>query len=192
VEPDEEPRVIYDLGDDYFVRPLDVADLDGPYGKWFEDQEICRYNSHGKFFKTRASLQTYLSELDRPDRIVWAICHRTDGHIGNISLQEISFIDRTAEFAIIIGDRRHWNKGVGLRAGRKLLEHGFNKLNLERIHCGVAATNTGMNRLALAFGMKHEGTRREHLFLEGERVDMLEYGILRPEFASTSASAKKS
>jgi len=30
-----------------------------------------------------------------------------------------------------------------------------------------------------------EGTRRKHLFLEGFRVDMLEYGILRAEFEQT-------
>ena len=41
-----------------------------------------------------------------------------------------------------------------------------------------------MNKLALAMGMTLEGTRRRHLFLDGERVDVLEYGILREEFAA--------
>ena len=174
--------MIYQLSKDYFVRPLTEADLDGAYPSWFEDQEVCRYNSHGKFFKSRSYFKGYVDALNSEDRVVWAICHVDDGHIGNISLQGISLINRTAEFAILLGDKRHWGKRIGLLAGKKLLEHGFNKLNLERIYCGTAATNEGMKRLAAAIGMVHEGTRRQHFFLDSCRVDLLEYGILRAEF----------
>jgi [ribosomal protein S5]-alanine N-acetyltransferase len=174
--------MIYRLNDQYYVRALTEADVNGPYVTWFEDQEVCRYNSHGKYFRSAAYFREYVNSTSKDDRVVWAICHRNDGHIGNISLQEISPINRTAEFAILLGDKRHWGKGVGLLAGRALLEHGFYKLNIERIYCGTAATNDGMKRLALAMGMSLEGTRRQHVFLEGERVDVLEYGILRPEY----------
>ena len=177
--------MIYVLSDNYSVRPFDETDLDGAYPSWFEDQDVCRYNSHGKFFKTKAYFKNYLNELNWEDRVVWAICHIKDGHIGNISLQQISMINRTAEFAILLGDKRHWGKRVGMLAGRKLLEHGFNKLNLERIYCGTAATNEGMKRLASSLEMVLEGNRRQHLFFEGGRVDMLEYGILRSEFSKS-------
>ena len=174
--------MIYDLKDQYYVRSVLESDLDGPYPTWFEDQDVCRYNSHGKFIKNRNYFKDYFNDLNREDRMVWAICHKQDGHIGNISLQDIRQINRTAEFAIILGDRRHWKKGVGLKVGIKLIEHGFYKLNLNRIYCGTAASNVGMQRLAVNLGMTHEGTRRQHLYLEGCRVDMLEYGILRNEF----------
>lgn len=171
------------LDQDYFVRALVESDLDGPYPTWFEDQEVCRYNSHGKFFKTLSHFRSYVEGVNGQDRVVWAICHIEDGHIGNISLQEISLVDRTAELAIIVGDRRHWKRGVGVLAGRAILKHGFDKLNLERVYCGTAATNDGMKKLALSLGMSLEGTRRQHLFLEGSRVDVLEFGILRDEMA---------
>ncbi|MBI5447674.1 MAG: GNAT family N-acetyltransferase [Gammaproteobacteria bacterium] len=174
--------MIYALSDEYFVRTLDENDLNGPYPNWFSDQEVCLYNSHGKFFRTKTYFREYLHTLNQNDQIVWAICHNKDGHVGNISLQEISFINRTAEFAIILGNKHHWGKNLGLLAGKKLLEHGFYKLNLSRIYCGTSATNKGMIKLAHTLGMKHEGTRRQHLFLNGERVDMLEYGILHTEF----------
>jgi len=174
--------MIYSLNPDYFVRQLVEEDLEGAYLGWFLDQEVCRFNSHGKFFKNKAYFKDYLNDLNKEDRVILAICHVKDGHIGNVSLQEIHFVNRTAEFAILLGDKRHWGKDVALLAGKKLLEHGFNKLNLERIHCGTAATNEGMKKLALALGLSLEGTRRAHLFLDGSRVDMLEYGILRSEF----------
>ncbi len=176
--------MIYKLDERYYVRPLNESDLDGPYPTWFEDQEVCRFNGHGKFFQNRQSIRDFVLTANSEKQVVWAMCHVDDGHIGNISLQNISFVNRTAEFAILLGDRRHWGKGVGQLAGMVLLKHGFQKLNLERIYCGTADTNVGMKKLAITLGMIHEGTRRSHLFLEGERVDIVEYGVLRPEFVS--------
>jgi [ribosomal protein S5]-alanine N-acetyltransferase len=170
------------LSDEYFVRALRASDLDGPYPGWFEDLEVCRYNSHGVFCRTRAWFEAYFRDLDRNDRVVWAVCHSVDGHIGNISLQSISWIDRRAEFAILMGDKRHWGKGVSILAGRRLLEHGFTRLNLERVYCGTAATNTAMRKLAAKLGMAEEGCRRKHVYLEGSWVDVVDYGVLRDEF----------
>lgn len=182
--------MIYELADGYHVRGLRESDLDGPYPSWFEDQEVCKHNSHGKFFKNAAWFREFYSGLNREDQVVWAICHQDDGHVGNVSLQSISFINRSAEYAILIGNPKHWNKSVGLNASLALLRHGFLKLNLERIYCGTAAANVGMQRLALRMGMVEEGRRRKHLFLDGRWQDMLEYGVLREEFLDGQSSGK--
>ncbi len=174
--------MIYQLTPEYFVRVLSERDVDGPYPSWFSDQDVCRYNSHGKLFNTEEHFRHFVRGMDSGDRLVWAICHRDDGHIGNISLQQIALIDRSAELAILLGDRRHWGRKVGVLAGRQLLRHGFDKLNLERIYCGTTVTNLAMRHLAETLGMTLEGTRRQHVFLEGQRVDVVEYGILREEF----------
>ena len=176
--------MIYELPEGYYVRALYEGDLAGAYPRWFEDQEACKYNSHGKFAKNSSWFRGFYDSANNEDRVVWAVCHRDDGHIGNISLQQMSFINRNAEFAILIGDGRHRGKSVGKSAGLTLLKHGFDKLNLERIYCGTAATNIGMQRLAHSLGMREEGRRRSHLYLEGEWVDMLEYGVLKHEFAA--------
>lgn len=174
--------MIYQFEQSYFVRPLEMADIDGPYPGWFQDDEVCRYNRHSKFPKSRAWFESYVRAANQDDRVVWAICHKEDGHIGNITLENISVVNRSAEFAIILGDKRHWGKGIGLLAGKALVRHGFEKINLHRIYCGTAASNEGMKKLALALDMSQEGIRRQHLFLEGEWVDMIEYGVLRDEF----------
>ncbi|MCC8991207.1 MAG: GNAT family N-acetyltransferase, partial [Streptococcus sp.] len=167
------------LNEQYYVRSLRESDLQGAYPSWFEDQEVCRFNSHGKFFKNADYFRQYVASLNQEDRIVWAICHITGGHIGNISLQAISLINRNAEFAIIIGDKQHIGKGISKLAGLKIVQHGFYKINLERIYCGTADTNNAMKALALSLGMVEEGRRRKHLFLDGEWVDLVEYGLLR-------------
>ena len=174
--------MMYRIGSQYYVRALREADLLADYPDWFEDQEVCRYNAHGKFPKTADYFQQFYKDLNNEDRLVWAICHDDDGHIGNISLQAISSINRNAEFAVILGDRRHWGKNVALDAANQIISHAFNKLNLERIHCGTAATNMAMRKLANKLGMTQEGIRRHHLWLDGEWVDVVQYGLLRSEW----------
>ena len=182
--------MIYQLAGDYYVRSIRESDLEGSYPSWFEDQEVCKYNSHGKFFRNADWLREFYDGLNREDQVVWAICHEVDGHIGNISLQNISLINRNAEFAILIGNQNHWRKSVALNASRTLIQHGFEKLNLERIYCGTASGNLGMQRLALRLGMVQEGRRRKHLFLEGGWQDMVEYGVLRDDFLDLKGTQK--
>ena len=174
--------MIYRLDPEYYVRQLSEADVSGPYPSWFSDQETTRFSSHGKFFRPRSYYADYVASQGNHSGIAWAICHDADGHVGNISLQGLSFINRHGELALVIGDKRHWGRGVGFKAATHLLSHGFDKLNLERVHCGTAAGNSGMIRLALKLGMKEEGRRRSHLFLEGQWTDVLEFGILKREF----------
>ncbi len=182
--------MIYELTDGYYVRSLHESDLNGPYQSWFEDQNVCMYNSHGKFFKNANWFRKFYDNLNREDQVVWAICHQEDGHIGNVSLQSISFINRNAEFAILIGNPKHLRKSVGLNASLALLRHGFEKLNLERVYCGTAGTNVGMQKLALQMGMIEEGRRRKHLFLNGQWEDMVEYGVLRDDFENKASLTK--
>lgn len=176
------------LNEHYFVRGLREEDVEGPYPTWFEDQEVCAFNSHGKFVRSKEYFRSYVRSLDEKDAVVWAVCHSQDGHIGNVALQNITLINRNAEFAVILGDRRHWGLGVGLLAAKALFEHGFHKLNLHRIYCGTAATNDAMKHMAGRLGMREEGIRRDHLFLNGQWVDAVEYGVLRSEFCSAKLS----
>lgn len=177
--------MIYALDEQYFVRALRQSDLEGPYPGWFEDQAVTQFSSHGKFARTNQYFQAYLNQIDRDDQLVWAICHESDGHIGNICLQAINFINRNADFGVLMGNKKHWGKGVAFKAMKTILSHGFYKLNLERIYCGTAANNEAMRAIAQKIGMIEEGRWRSHLYIEGQWVDMIQYGILRDECPRT-------
>ena len=167
-----------------YVRGLCLADIDGPYFHWLNDRDVCRYNSHGLFPASRPALESFVRSLtDRTDSVVWAVMRKDNSsHIGNLSLQAIDWVARSAEFAILMGDKASWGKGYATEAATLLFTHGFSRLNLNRIYCGTAAGNTAMRRLAEKLKMCHEGTRRQAMFLDGEYADVLEYGLLHDEF----------
>jgi RimJ/RimL family protein N-acetyltransferase len=102
----------------------------------------------------------------------------TEKHIGNISLQNINWIDRNAEIAFLLGEKDFWGKGVMLEAGQLLINHGFESLNLHKIYCGTSSDNSGMQKLAEKLKMEKEGIRKEALFKNGVYHDIIEFGIL--------------
>jgi RimJ/RimL family protein N-acetyltransferase len=99
-------------------------------------------------------------------------------HIGNVSLQSLSWINRSAEFAIIMGEKEYWGQGYGEEALRFVLEHGFKKLGLNRIWTGTGSSNVGMQKLAERVGMILEGRSRQGKFNDGKFLDIYHYGIL--------------
>ena len=177
-----QPFMIYSLNQNYYVRPLQKTDLEGQYLSWFEDQEVCEFNSHGKFPYDKSSYEKYIDQLNNQKNITWAICSKENIHIGNISLQNIHVINRNAELAILLGDKLHWGNRVGYLAASRLLDHGFKKLNLFRVYCGCASNNVAMIHLAKKLGMTQEGVRRNQLFLENNWQDVIEFGLLKSEY----------
>ena len=164
------------------LRPLTAADVDGPYLEWFNDAEVCRHNAHHVYPYTRDEALTWVAALrGRRDALVLAI--ELDGrHVGNVSLQGIDPVGRSAELAIVLGDRDVWGQGIGLEAAELLVGHGFSALNLRRIACGTVAANAGMRRLAERLGMTQEGVRREAVWSDGAYHDIVEYGLLAAEW----------
>ncbi len=168
-----------------YLAPLDDADLDGPYPAWLNDEQVCRGNSHHVYPYSRAQAAEYIRAGSKAaGELVLAIrLNDGDKHIGNIALSRIHPIYRSAEFSILLGDAEEWGRGYGREAAELLLRHGFLTLNLNRIACGTFATNEGMCRLARALGMQQEGVRRRAAFKDGASVDVIEFGLLRDEFA---------
>lgn len=163
-----------------YLRPLHEEDAEGDYPSWLNDQEVCQYNSHGDILYTKEMALYYIQSVhNNPTCKVFAICDKlTNKHIGNISLQAISTKNQSAEFAILLGNKAFWGKGLSKEAGKLLIAYGFNDLNLHRIYCGTSEANTPMQRLALSLGMELEGRRKEALFKNNRFYDILEYGIV--------------
>jgi [ribosomal protein S5]-alanine N-acetyltransferase len=166
------------------LRSLVDSDSRGPYVTWFNDAAVCRGNSHHVFPFTRETALQYIRQVaEARDALVLAVVLRDrNRHIGNIALQHIHPVYHSAEFAIILGDRRAWGRGYGHEAGRLLCDHGFSALNLHRIACATFEGNAAMRQLALSLGMKEEGRRRQAAFKQGRYVDVVEFGVLKVEY----------
>ncbi|MBC7914605.1 MAG: GNAT family N-acetyltransferase [Pyrinomonadaceae bacterium] len=81
-----------------------------------------------------------------------------------------------------------WKQGYATEALKKLLEFGFQNLNLHRIEAGSAVDNIASIKVLEKVGMIREGRKREVLPIRGKWVDNYFYGILKSDLYQRESS----
>ena len=114
---------------------------------WYNDEETT-LNMQQHYFPNTKEMQVefYKKNIkNNPQKLQLGICHKNDNLlIGVISLSDINYINRTAEFAVIIGEKKYRNFNNFIEASKLIIKHGFESLNLNlkknlirrlHIHC---------------------------------------------------------
>lgn len=165
------------------LRVLELNDIKSGYGRWFQDEQVCRFNSHHRFPYTEEDLADYIRSAQNQKQMVFAMeLLELKKHIGNISLQDIDYVNRSAEIAYIIGEKEYWGKGYAQQASILLLDHAFYQLGLERVSFGTSEENTAMQRLGDKLGFVKEGVKRKAFYKNGRFCDIYEYGLLKEDW----------
>ncbi len=76
----------------------------------------------------------------------------------------------------------HWNKGVGTRALRQLIDMIFTLTGMERLEAVCSVCNPASRRVLEKAGFKYEGIKRGYLKICGERVDHFSFGLLKSDW----------
>lgn len=188
--------------DRVILKPFTRESTKGNYRKWLNDTTINLYNSHGLFPTTEKEIEEFIDmALNDHSIIVWNIfskvvlentsqtdtlerCYYSlkEVHIGNISLQKINWPYRSAEVALIVGEKDYWGRGFATEACGLVLKHAFEFLGLNRVWSGTSEKNIGMQKVFEKLGFTKEGTFRQAMLNSGELVDIYEYAILREEW----------
>ena len=100
--------------------------------------------------------------------------------VGSASLFDFDSFARHAEAGIsLVPDAR--GRGIGTAAILQLVEFGFVRRNLRRIHLQAIASNTAAIRAYEKAGFVVEGRQREHAWVRGGYEDIVRMGVLRSE-----------
>ena len=167
---------------EFTLRRPEPRDAENLY-KYQNDWEVTQLL--GGFSKNR-SMQDIYEWIEfhrtRTDEIVWVIAAKSDDTcLGHVGLYQIDHRVRSAEFAISIGNKDWWGKGLGGQIAQLVIRYGFRQLNLHRIHITVLATNLRSIRMCEKVGFKTEGCIRHGQFRDGQYVDVLIMGLLEEE-----------
>lgn len=75
----------------------------------------------------------------------------------------------------------HWGKGFATEALKKIIEFGFQNLQLHRLEAGCAVDNIASYKVMEKAGMIKEGGKRKVLPIRGQWVDNYEFAILESD-----------
>jgi RimJ/RimL family protein N-acetyltransferase len=101
--------------------------------------------------------------------------------VGVMSLISVNKKHRNAELGYWIG-KRFWNKRIATEAALKMLEFGFEGLNLERISSRCFHDNFPSRRVMEKIGMEYEGRFRKEILKENKFIDMIYYAIIKEDW----------
>jgi RimJ/RimL family protein N-acetyltransferase len=116
------------------------------------------------------------------DEAFFVIADATDTAVGHVALYEIDPVNRSAELGILLGAKQVWGQGVGTRATRFIVEHGFDELGLRRIYLEVLDTNARARSIYEKLGFVVEGRLRQHQLKNGAFIDVIVMGLFPHEY----------
>lgn len=158
------------------LRTLRVEDSEYMM-EFLNDPEI---SSNFKFTRYPFSKEGFIKFIERS----WS--DTTDVHFavvegeyaGTVSLKNISKIDRTAEYAIVIR-KKFWGTGVAKDATDKIVQYGFNTLNIEKIYLNVFSSNARAISFYEKIGFVFEAKFKKHVFVDGKYEDLNWYSLFK-------------
>jgi len=106
--------------------------------------------------------------------------------VGGVELRSIDESNRSAEISFRTKSEQR-GKSIAPEAGRRVIEYGFNVMDLNRIYGTCRADNPAGARVMQKLAMKHEATAREEIIIDGKGVDVEHFAILKSDPERKSA-----
>ncbi len=131
---------------------------------------------------TRAKFDARLARADSDgsDQTAAFVVDVGGAAVGSAALFQFDSFAHHAEAGIsLVPEAR--GRGVGTAAILQLVEFGFVRRNLRRIHLQAIASNTGALRSYEKAGFVVDGRLRQHAWVRGAYEDIVLMGILRSE-----------
>lgn len=166
------------------LRALSQADIEKTLN-WHNQEDISDFYSGHPFPVNIEMEQKWYEKIlvSNFPITVFGIEHiETLSLIGITVLKDIGLINRSAEFAIYIGDKNFRGKGLSSEATIETLRFAFYKLGLNRVSLKVQEENEAAIKLYTAVGFIKEGIFRNSVFKNNSFKNEVLMAILKGEF----------
>ena len=134
-------------------------------------------------------IASHPESLKAGTNIVYAMVEKLDDFLVGAINVDIEQKHRRGEFGYWVG-KPFWGRGYCTEAAAVLLGFCFGPLGLHRVHARYLAGNPASGRVMEKIGMRYEGCLRQHVERNGERHDVMSYGILSSEHQERVQSAE--
>ena len=135
-----------------------------------------------EFIKEREKNEGGYLTYDRSIVQFKLILKETNEVIGTCGYHNWYFNHRKAELGYTLIKDDHKRKGYMSEAVKKILEYGFNSMNLNRIEACIGPGNMASLSLIKKYGFTQEGYLRKHFIRDAEIQDSIIFALLKEEY----------
>ena len=166
------------------LRLLEEKDVEGML-EWMHDPKVnCffRFNAEDMTREKAIDFVKHAKETtENKETFHFAIVDDDDQYMGTVSLKDIDWEAKAAEYAISLRSTSQGN-GYGSQATRAVLEYAFKNLKLNRVFLNVLSDNETAIRMYEKCGFRYEGEFRNHICIRGKIKSLKWFAILKNEF----------
>ena len=161
-------------GENIYMRPLLESDINESYLEWLNNPETNSYSRRKRFPYSFSEMVEFYKKSSNSDITVLAIVDKKNNkHIGNISINEISWVDRSANIDILIGERSTWNKGYGKESISLIEKHAFLVLNMH--HLTSRSVNPSYVKIMKKLNWVNDGIFKKSIYINGSYLDLYHF-----------------
>jgi RimJ/RimL family protein N-acetyltransferase len=176
------------VGEKVALGPL-RPDLAAAYARWMNKLQV-RRGLDQLGIATPQSQERWVEEnIERgarrePQAVEFTVYDRADSAaVGTAGLLQIAHANGTAEFAIVIGERR--GEGLGTEATRLVLDFAFNVLQLRNVLLETLEWNVAGLIAYERAGFRRVGVRRGAVMSRGRPTDIVIMDAVPEDFGSS-------
>lgn len=166
------------------LRLLKKKDISGML-EWMHDPKVnCFFRfdaEHMTAEKAEDFVEKSLHEAEEKKSFNYAIVDSEDEYLGTISLKDVDWDAKVAEYAISLRSAVQ-GRGVATIATKQVLDKAFDELKLNRVFLNVLADNEKAIHLYEKCGFKYEGLFHNHVSIKGTVKSLKWYGILKDDW----------
>lgn len=111
--------------------------------------------------------------------------------VGVANVKNVHPIHRTADYGIYSLPEQSRNPLVAVEAAILLLDYAFDQLNLHKLYGNILSTNDRSRKFNEGLGAVEEGVLREHAWVDGGHVDLVQVALFRPAFIEATTKYRK-
>ena len=162
------------------IRELNLKDAERML-EWMHNPDV---SEHFRFDASKMNFDTvtlFITEsMNDDNNRHYAVTDDCDMYMGTVSLKNIDFENKNAEYAISL-HMDALGKGYARFATNAILDIAFKELRLHRVYLNVLAKNIRAIKFYEKYGFVFEGEFKEHLLHRGKLENLRWYRILASE-----------
>ena len=170
-----------------FIRRAEREDLDTVVA-WMDDPDFQLFLYGDPARSPKQIREQIVSMLGRssgqavPGGLYLIIDSMEHGPLGMLSLQNISWRNRSCSIDLYMGNKEMRHKLTAGISFYRAMQYAFEELNLHRVNAYIYAFNEASWRILERMGAVRELTLPEQVARDGKLQDLYGYGLLRDEF----------
>ncbi|WP_168124032.1 GNAT family protein [Paenibacillus sp. HB172176] len=152
---------------------------------YFSLEEVTKYYDLVSFTNINQAeelINRWNQRFERNQGIRWGITLKSENRvIGTCGFHSWMKNHHRSEIGYELTPQ-YWRKGIMTEAILKVVEFGFNNLELNRIEAFVEPENVNSRKVLERIEFREEGILREHFYWRNRFVDTAIYSILKKDF----------